>query len=173
MLRRRILVILSFMLLSSLSQAQTFGDYLDGLVTMPCPKKFKPDSVVNFNRTDLPSHLFNGTDFNLTKQKAFAKLELDEDYPIILIGNISDRGDYFEVVTACSFNNQGNLLSKIVLSHDLVGEGSSYSITPENKIRVASYGASDAVINTYRYENGQFFKEGPREYADADNLPDY
>lgn len=173
LIKMKLLAIGLVITVSSFSYAQTFDEYLEGLIFMPTPKKFKPDSMVEFIQMELPSHLFNGPEFNLTKQKAFAKLDLDKNYPIILIGHISDRGGYFSSVSAYSFDNDGNYLSKILLSHDLVGEGSTYSITPENKIRIASYGASDAVINTYRYEDGQFIREGEREYADADNLPEY
>ena len=171
-IKQTFLVIL-LTLMSIRSFAQTFYEYLGDLSELKCPVSFDKAGQVDYPDLALPAHLFENSVFNLSKQLAFAKIMLDENYPIILIGHMSDRGDHFHSITAYSFDTNGNYVSRILLSHDDVGSGSEYSITPENKIRIASYGASDAVINTYRYENGEFIKEEGREYADADNLPDY
>jgi hypothetical protein len=155
-----------------MSYGQTFSEYIEELPTLPCPQKFRSVSGIQFLEKDLPNHLFDHTQFDLSTRKARAKIELDPIFPIIIVKNTSSNSGYSSS-TLFSFNAQGDFQSVLLVAHSADGEGSTYSITPENKIRIANYGASEAIISTYRYENGQFIKEGELEYGDVDNLPEY
>lgn len=168
----KITTVLLMVIVTNTSYAQTFSEYYTELTTLPCPKKFRSVTSTIFVEKDLPNYLFDQIKHDLTIGKAKAKLGLDINYPLILI-KYRDLVDYSTSSVLYSFDSNGVFLSYIAVSHSADGEGVQFSITPENKIRIASYGASDAVINTYRYESGQFIKEGEIEYGDADNLPDY
>ena len=170
---RKLIFAFAMIMVVSCCYGQTFSEYLNSLPIKSVPKKFNQGSEIEHEKIPLLPNLFTDSIFNLDRDRAYLRLDLDANFPIILIGQLSNDEDYFELAGAASFDTSGNYLDFLALFHTADGEGSTYSITPENKIRVASYGASEAVIWTYRYENGQFIREVEPEYGDVDNLPDY
>ncbi len=167
---KTIIILLS--LITSLSSCigQTFTDYLDGIPLINHPKKFSESSYSNWTGYDIPTSISSLPKF--TGYKTIAKINLDGGYPLLLVRKHYNNG-YDRLISLISFDTDGNYLSDLDAEYTADGEGGEFAISPEGKIRIATYNLSDAKIKTFRYENGYFIQEGVVEDRDADNLGDY
>ena len=163
-------VLILFLPYSLLAQDQTFSEFLGELPTIDIPKTFNEASYFNWQGKELPSTLT--TEQSSKDYQAVAQIELDENYPLVLIRKSYNNGhDFF--IRLLSFDADGNYINSFSVEYTADGEGMDFSITPERQIRLARYVMTNVSITTYNYNEGEFIQVGDLEFMDEEEQGEY
>jgi hypothetical protein len=150
-----------------------FDSLLTEIPSIDFPRKFRGNGSLNSDvEAKYPVNSLHLDGYNEEWQIA-GKFLLNEHFPLVLLKRYDSTMNMYDSYSLVSFDSAGHYISSLSVKHNSDGEGRTFAITPEHKIRVAIYGASEAIIRTFEYVNGEFIALEGMENADADNLPDY
>ncbi|MEM9680810.1 MAG: hypothetical protein AAF901_10850 [Bacteroidota bacterium] len=114
---------IAVILLFSSCYGQTFSEYLDGIPAVSHPKKFRESSYYNWTGYDLPSSVNANPKF--TNSKTIAKIELDTNYPLLLLREYYNEGLH-RFMTLVSFNPNGDYITYLSSEYTADGEGGNF-----------------------------------------------
>jgi hypothetical protein len=157
---------------AELTPQQRFDSLLRVLPEISIPHKFNSELGEAVQKAKFPNDALGLTDYDSLWHVA-GKILMNKDFPLVLLKRYDTEFNLYDTYWLVSFDSLGQHISHLPVVHSSDGEGRTFAITPENRIRVAAYGASEARIRAFEYVNGQFNEVGEIEAGDADNLPDY
>lgn len=149
-----------------------FDSLLTILPSIDVPHSFHSRQAAAVAETALPIRLIDLKEYG-NEWKICAKVHLQKNYPLIMIKRFNSEMDTYDAYSLLSFDSTGRFISELAVKFNSDGQGRKFSITPDKRIRVAVYGASEAIIRSYEYANGQFKEVGEAEDGDIDNMPEY
>jgi hypothetical protein len=157
---------------AELTPQERFDSLLRVLPEISFPHKFKSELDEAVQKAKFPNGALGLTDYD-SLWHVSGKILMNKDFPLVLLKRYDTEFNLYDTYWLVSFDSLGQHISHLPVVHSSDGQGRTFAITPENRIRVAVHEASKARIRTYEYVNGQFNEVGKIENRDADKLPDY